>query len=95
MPNVVVYVPASIWRKLESQHGEGAAAEKVREFARQGWETLRDGSDSGAATTTLRRGSVTSGEYPKGESAAESSVAADPAAAPDSHFRPDPKPVRK
>ena len=46
MPNVVVYVPAAVWRLLNEQ---GDAAVAVREFARQGWEALRDGSDSGAA----------------------------------------------
>ena len=85
MPNVVVYVPASIWRKLESQHGEGAAAEKVREFARQGWEMLRDGSDSGAAV----------GQAAVSGSAVTASSGEPERAAPDPHFRPDPKPVRK
>jgi hypothetical protein len=39
-----------------------------------------DGTLDEEATTTLDRGSVTSGEYPRGESAAESSVVAEPAA---------------
>ena len=84
MPNVVVYVPASIWRKLESQHGEGAAAAKVREYARQGWEMLRDGSDSGVAVGD-QAGSGSAQRMPREPERA----------APDPHFRPDPKPVRK
>jgi hypothetical protein len=81
MPNVVVYVPAAVWRDLRARHGDSTreAAAAVRDFARQGWEALRDGSDSGAVNSTP--GSRT------GASPMES-------AAPE-HFKPDPKPGRR
>ena len=79
MPNVVVYVPAAVWRDLRARHGDSTreAAQAVREFARQGWEALRDGSDSGAARQ-------------RDPGPAESLAGVAP-----EHFRPDPKPGRK
>ena len=83
MPNVVVYVPAAVWRDLRARHGDSTreAAQAVREFARQGWEALRDGSDSGAAVGhSAGSGSALRMREPE-------------RAAPE--VKPDPKPGRK